>query len=98
MVNLDPSSGGAEHARAALLVNTASRRGAHALAVARSCLAEAGLPVVHEVVVSGGRGVDEAVDQALAHDPELLVVGGGDGTVGCAANRIAGTNVVLGVI
>jgi YegS/Rv2252/BmrU family lipid kinase len=40
----------------------------------------------------------EALDQVIADGHDLVVVGGGDGTVSYAAGRVAGTGVVLGVL
>jgi diacylglycerol kinase (ATP) len=85
-------------ARAVLVVNTSSRSGAQALDAARAGLARAGLLDVREVIVRRGDDVGAAMEMALTHDPEVLVVGGGDGTVACAAGRIAQSQVVLGVL
>lgn len=38
------------------------------------------------------------LDRVLAGGHDLVVVGGGDGTVSYAAGRVAGTNVILGVL
>jgi diacylglycerol kinase (ATP) len=84
--------------RASLIVNTSSRIGAEALIAARAGFAAAGLADVHEVVFHRGDSLDAAITEALERDPQLLVVGGGDGTVACAAGRVAGTETVLGVI
>ncbi|MDE8669848.1 lipid kinase [Pseudarthrobacter sp. H3Y2-7] len=82
---------------AAVVINAGSRRGAaHELAV--DTMRKAGVPVsaVH-AVLSGGE-LAGTLDQVLADGHDLVVVGGGDGTVSYAAGRVAGTNVVLGVL
>ncbi|PVG82986.1 lipid kinase [Nocardioides gansuensis] len=81
----------------AVVVNTGSRRGADALAEVTARL--------HEVTgrldvlsVPAGGDVGGALASAAAEGPDLLVVGGGDGTVGCAAGLVAGSGTVLGVL
>jgi YegS/Rv2252/BmrU family lipid kinase len=82
---------------AAVVINAGSRRGAsHELAV--DTMRKAGVPVsaVHRVLA----GADLAVtlDRVIADGHDLVVVGGGDGTVTFAAGRLAGTNVMLAVL
>jgi YegS/Rv2252/BmrU family lipid kinase len=82
---------------AAVVINAGSRRGAaHELAV--DTMRQAGVPIssVHHVL-SGGQ-LAATLDRLVADGPDLVVVGGGDGTVSYAAGRVAGTNVVLGVL
>lgn len=80
-----------------MLVNPHSRRGAEALAsVERELLRLAGR--VDVVEIAGGAQVVEAARSAAALRPDLLVVGGGDGTIAAAAGAIAHTPVVLGVL
>ena len=83
--------------RVAVVINTASRAGARALP-----LVEAGLRgVSDEVAVHPAHGGLELLDAMLAaveSDPDLLVVGGGDGTIGCAAGLVAHTGTALGVL
>ena len=82
----------------ALVVNGASRLGRTAAEAARDRLlaAEAGTVRVH--AAADGAALAAALDDAVAASPGLLVVGGGDGTLGAAADRIAGTATVLGVL
>ncbi|RNL57275.1 lipid kinase [Arthrobacter oryzae] len=82
---------------AAVVINAGSRRGAaHDLAV--DAMRRSGVPIsaVHHVL-SGGE-LAATLDRVLAEGHDLVVVGGGDGTVSCAAGRVAGTDVVLGVL
>ena len=59
---------------------------------------KAGVPIssVHHVL--SGADLAGTLDRVLADGHDLVVVGGGDGTVSYAAGRVAGTNVVLGVL
>ena len=82
---------------AVLVVNVGARTGEKALAEAAAALRAAGYD---EVEVHATRGADlmAALDDAVAEKPDLLVVGGGDGTVSAAAGRVAGSGTVLGVL
>jgi diacylglycerol kinase (ATP) len=83
--------------RVAVVVNTAARGGARALPLLGSVLG----PVSREVSVRpvhGGEELMDALTAAMASDPDLLVIGGGDGTVGCAAEAVAHTRTALGVL
>ena len=82
---------------AAVVINAGSRRGAsHDLAV--DAMRKAGVPIsaVHHVL--SGADLAGTLDRVLADGHDLVVVGGGDGTVSYAAGRVAGTNVMLGVL
>jgi len=46
----------------------------------------------------GGAEIGAAVDAALARSPDVIVAGGGDGTVSSVASRLAGSPVALGVL
>ena len=45
-----------------------------------------------------GRDLNERMDAAVAHGADAVVVGGGDGTIACAVQRLAGTGVALAVL
>jgi YegS/Rv2252/BmrU family lipid kinase len=82
---------------AAVVINARSRRGAaHELAV--DTMRKAGVPIssVHHVL--SGADLAGTLDRVIADGHDLVVVGGGDGTMTAAAGRVAGTNVVLGVL
>lgn len=86
--------------RTALVVNEASRTGAarsaHAETLIRAAQGRWGRLSLHPA--GTGQGLAAALDEALAGAPDLLVVGGGDGTLALAADKVAGTGVVLGVL
>ncbi|TLM74529.1 lipid kinase [Pseudarthrobacter sp. NamB4] len=81
---------------AAVVINAGARRGAAAPAV--DTLQRAGLSVssVHQVL--SGTELAGTLDRVIADGHDLVVVGGGDGTVSFAAGRLAGTGTVLGVL
>lgn len=81
----------------AVLINPHSRRGALALTEVEQQLRRlAGR--VDVVPIESGSQVARAAREAAALQPDLLVVGGGDGSIGAAAGAIAHTPVVLGVL
>jgi YegS/Rv2252/BmrU family lipid kinase len=83
--------------RVAVVVNTASRTGARALPLVTSQLRRfAGEVAVHPA--HGGDELVAALAAAMDSEPDLLVVGGGDGTIGCAAGLVAHTRTTLGVV
>ena len=88
----------AEARSAAVVVNTGARRGARAYDEAMTQLEAEGVPVLSAHTVESGGELAEVLDRVVADGPDLLVVGGGDGTVGCAAARVAGTPMTLGVL
>lgn len=83
---------------AALVVNAGARRGTSTFVQARDALERAGVPVTTAHPIRSGDDLQAVLDRAMADGPDLLVVGGGDGTVSCAAGVVAGTDTVLGVI
>lgn len=83
--------------RVAVVVNTAARSGARALPLVERALRD----VADELVVHpahGGPELVEALAAATRAEPDLLVVGGGDGTVARAAEMVAHTSTTLGVL
>lgn len=88
----------AESRSVALVVNSGARTGADAMAEASRLLQEADIGPVTEHPVGPEDDLGDVLDRALADRPDLLIIGGGDGSVTCAAGRAAAASVVLGVI
>jgi diacylglycerol kinase family enzyme len=51
-----------------------------------------------EVTAAFGPDIVAAIDKAVASDADVVVVGGGDGTVATAAGKVMGTNKALGIL
>jgi diacylglycerol kinase (ATP) len=83
---------------AAVVINAGSRRGAAAGERAVKELQKAGVPIMSVHRVQSGGELAETLDGVIADAPDLVVVGGGDGTMACAAGRVAGTDMTLGVL
>lgn len=82
----------------AVVVNTGSRRGATAYDEVVRQLTRSGLPVARTHAVTTGAELDATLHEVIAEGHDYVVVGGGDGTVSCAAGKAAGTDVTLGVL
>ena len=83
--------------RAAVIVNAGSRQGMKAFARTVDMLTEAGVPVATKHAVTEGGDIAEITKQVIA-DHDLVIVGGGDGTVGCVAGVAAGTDVTRAIL
>ena len=82
---------------AALVVNAKSRKG-QAL-FKRACAAMSGLPYeVDAHAVEDPDDLERTVLTALAKKPDLLILGGGDGTISGLVDLMVGHDVILGVL
>ncbi|TDC67598.1 diacylglycerol kinase [Actinomadura sp. GC306] len=84
--------------RAALVVNSRSRRGRRLYGRARRMLREAGIEFPHVFPVTDPTRLPELFADVLALEPDLVVVGGGDGTVTEAVGHLAHRDIALGVL
>ncbi|SED07823.1 lipid kinase, YegS/Rv2252/BmrU family [Nocardioides exalbidus] len=83
--------------RVSVVVNTASRTGLRALPLVEAALRSVSDDVRVRPAHGGGELMD-ALQVAVADEPDLLVVGGGDGTIACAAGLVSRTRTTLGVL
>lgn len=84
--------------RAALVVNTASRTGARAFERARERLAALGLPLVDSYPLHDASRLAQTVAHAVDDGCDLVVVGGGDGSMSAVADVLVERPAVLGVL
>lgn len=84
--------------RAVLVVNTRSRRGRGLYDAARRLLREAGLGFEQIFAVTRPDRLPALFADVLALEPDLVVVGGGDGTIAEAVGHLAHRDVALGVL
>jgi hypothetical protein len=78
-----------QHQRAALVVNTRSRRGLRLYQAASSQLQAAGFDLLGSFPVHRPAQLDASLTTALDLRPDLLIVGGGDGSISLAARHLA---------
>ncbi|MCU6452855.1 diacylglycerol kinase [Sphingomonas sp. A2-49] len=82
---------------AALIVNAKSRKGQKLFE--RACAAMKGLPFpVDAHAVDDPRNLEKTVHAVLAKKPQLVILGGGDGTVSGLVDLLVGKGVILGVL
>jgi YegS/Rv2252/BmrU family lipid kinase len=84
--------------RIALIVNTRSRSGRRDFGRARRRLREMGAGLALARAVRDPRQLGGTVAEALAAGCNLIIVGGGDGTVSAAASQLANRNEALAIL
>ncbi len=84
--------------RAVLVVNTRSRKGRRHWPRLQARLAAAGLPVQAALAVHDPAQLSDVLTRALTPAPDLLIFGGGDGSLTAAAGRLAYHDTALGVL
>lgn len=87
-----------EQRRAVLVVNTGSRRGRQRYQRARSRIIEAGFTLLAAYPVDRPAELPGRLATAIDLGPDLLVAGGGDGTIGTAARLLAHRDIALGLL
>ena len=88
------------HARitsAALIVNAKSRRGQRLFAQACQQMQALSFPVDAHAVENPDE-LEATVQAALAKKPDLVILGGGDGTISGLVDLLVGRDVILGVL
>ncbi|MFV0622481.1 diacylglycerol/lipid kinase family protein [Sphingomonas sp. ac-8] len=82
---------------AALVVNTQSRTGQDQFE--QACAAMSGLPFdVAPNPVDDPAKLQETMKRVMAEKPDLLILGGGDGTISSLIDHLVGTDTILGVL
>jgi hypothetical protein len=84
--------------RAALVVNARSRRGRRLFPAVRARLLASGFDVLGSFPAGRAGGLGASLAAAVDLRPDLLIVGGGDGTVSEAARCLAYRDMALGVL
>ncbi|RIA46788.1 YegS/Rv2252/BmrU family lipid kinase [Hephaestia caeni] len=82
---------------AAMIVNAQSRKGQAQFDEACAALEALPFPVDAHAVHDPGT-LDDIIKAALAKKPDLLILGGGDGTISGLVNHLVGTGTALGVL
>lgn len=83
---------------AALVVNTRSRGGRTAAATAFDYLRLLGVPVAVAYTMDNPARLTETVQEALSDGHDLIVLGGGDGSISSVVGLLAHTDVTLGLL
>jgi diacylglycerol kinase (ATP) len=88
----------AQRRRAVLVVNTRSRRGQRLYRAAASQLQAAGFSLLGSFPAGRSGRLEDILAAALDLQPDLLIVGGGDGTLSLAARHLAYRDTALGIL
>ncbi len=83
---------------AVLVVNTRSRSGREAFERAKALLAEHGVQLAQALAVTRPQRIAGLIDEALRAGARRILVGGGDGTLSCAAAQLVDRDATLGVL
>jgi diacylglycerol kinase (ATP) len=83
---------------AVLVVNVRARHGVRLADRARDELTAAGIAINKEFRVTDPALLDAALEEAVAHAPDLLIVAGGDGTLSAAGRLLAHRDIALGLL
>lgn len=82
---------------AAMIVNARSRKGQNLFA--QACAAMKGLPFpVDAHPVHDPKDLDATIARALERKPDLMILGGGDGTISGLVDALVGTDTALAVL
>lgn len=84
--------------RSVAVINTRSRRAAAAHPRLPALLAGHGVGLAADLPVTEPRRLPDALEAAMAMGPDLLIVGGGDGTLATAVDYLAYRDIALGVL
>lgn len=84
--------------RVVAIVNTRARRGRQLAPRLAGLLRARGMRPATFVALDDPKRLPQTITEAIASEPDLIIVAGGDGTISCAATHLAGLDIALGVI
>jgi diacylglycerol kinase (ATP) len=84
--------------RAALVVNTGARTGRQAYDEARHRLSDLDVPLMECFPVDEAARLGEVLQHLVDEEADLVIVGGGDGTMSTAVDHLAHRGITLGVL
>lgn len=84
--------------QAELIVNRRSRRSSGGITQLQKALVGQEIEITHVHHLSRSTTIADTVAAVKRRSPKLVIVAGGDGTISSVANRLAGTNIELGII
>ena len=80
------------------IINTHSRKGRERYEEAVQALKNAGMPLIHAHAVEDRQQTVDLLLSEVEQGANLVIIGGGDGTLSDCAEQLAGTQVAMGVI
>lgn len=98
MTDARPNPPSARFSRVALIVNTHSRRGGKLFEQARDLLTANGIDLATAAGVSRPDKMQAAVKQAVADGADLIIVGGGDGSIASTIGLLRGSDATFAAL
>jgi YegS/Rv2252/BmrU family lipid kinase len=92
-----PGPGPGRVPQQAVLLHSPDSGSSDDLAEARAAIDEVGIEVLAEITVDKAHQLRDFLDRP-EHDRPMVIAAGGDGTIGAAADEMAGTGAVLGIV
>jgi diacylglycerol kinase (ATP) len=87
-----------KHRTAVLIVNTKSRKGGLLFREAQRMLAEKGITLTKTYAVKNPEFMDVTIKKILRTNPDLIIVGSGDGTMAEVVDHLANCDVAVGYL
>lgn len=84
--------------KAELIINTGSRRGRAALPVIQASCKQHNIDLVKINLLKKDTSLKATINDIIKRRPELVLVGGGDGTMSDAVDFFAGSSIEIGVL
>ena len=84
--------------RAVLIVNTHSRRGEEQFAGLQGLMEKAGVPIAASHGIKDPARMKPTVEQALAEGADLVIVGGGDGSISGTIGAMIGSEAIFAAL
>ena len=84
--------------RAALIVNTKSRKGQEAYRDACRLLKQAGIELTIARAIKDPTNLPDAVREAVAAGAPMVIVGGGDGSISSSVDHVVGSDAVFAIL
>ena len=95
---MNPTNANGQPLRVALLVNTHSRKGRALYTHAKTLLEARGFTFIRAIALADPSVLRDAMTDIMKLQPDLVIIGGGDGTISTASNYLAHTTTVLGYL
>lgn len=86
------------HIKAELIINTGSRRGRTALPVIADACKQQSIDLIKITTLKKHTNLKKVIAAIKSRNPELVLVGGGDGTISDAVDYFANSSIQVGVL
>ncbi|MES2496630.1 MAG: YegS/Rv2252/BmrU family lipid kinase [Pseudomonadota bacterium] len=83
---------------AILIVNALSRQGQKQFDAACTKLRDAGVNLIETIGIEKPGTLVDVVAKAIAKKPDMLIVGGGDGSLSCAVDSLVPTDIIFALL